>query len=203
MSGGGLRAGPTGDGDRLTRRTPGILALPVKLVDSGFGPFVVSYLVCFFAQSMVLVYLVFLLQKARALMERDLRAEQGGVGTPMRLQKRHAHTTGDSVAEVVLEGSDADADAETDGAGNGNGDGDGDGDDLLEVVDVDSIAAQEARLKAGPDLHTLGVRAAPRRACRAASRTQPPAPLLCRFSFSTPWRALSLTRVSCCTLSPS
>jgi amino acid permease len=52
----------------------GILALPVKLSEAGFAPFVLTYVVCFLNQSMLLVYLVFLLQKARAIMQLDLLA---------------------------------------------------------------------------------------------------------------------------------
>jgi hypothetical protein len=46
----------------------GILALPVKLEKSGFFPFLSSFTIGLFAQSLVLVYMVELLQKTQAIM---------------------------------------------------------------------------------------------------------------------------------------
>ncbi len=46
----------------------GILALPVKVGDTGFGPFVLNFFICFLAQAFILIYMVELLQKTNALM---------------------------------------------------------------------------------------------------------------------------------------
>jgi hypothetical protein len=46
----------------------GILALPVKLEKSGFFPFLSSFTVGLFAQCLVLIYMVELLQKTQAIM---------------------------------------------------------------------------------------------------------------------------------------
>jgi GTPase involved in cell partitioning and DNA repair len=45
----------------------GILALPVKVGETGFGPFVLNFFICFIAQALVLIYMVELLQKTSAL----------------------------------------------------------------------------------------------------------------------------------------
>lgn len=68
----------------------GILALPVKLANTGFAPFVFTYVICFFNQSMLLVYLVFLLQKARALMQQELMLEADAATQAQRLARLQA-----------------------------------------------------------------------------------------------------------------
>ncbi|KAL0479858.1 hypothetical protein AKO1_007364 [Acrasis kona] len=54
----------------------GILALPVKVGETGFGPFVTNFFICFVAQAFILIYMVELLQKTFALQSTSLDLEQ-------------------------------------------------------------------------------------------------------------------------------
>lgn len=105
----------------------GILALPVKLAHTGFAPFVVTYIICFFNQSMLLLYLVYLLQKARGVMQQQLDNElargdndegRAAPGAPTALLDSRSP--------------------------------------LSESTDRVAVAQLEKHIKAGPDLHLLG-----------------------------------------------
>jgi amino acid permease len=50
----------------------GILALPVNVGQTGFAPYVVSITLCFFAQVIILIYMIELLQRTQALMEKNV-----------------------------------------------------------------------------------------------------------------------------------
>ena len=72
----------------------GILALPVKVAQSGFTPFVVSFFVCLIMQGFVIFYMIELLQKTQAIQLAQARNEQ---------QKRDSLAMGQIGSSLVLE----------------------------------------------------------------------------------------------------
>ena len=84
---------------------------------------------------MILVYLVVLLQKARALMERDLRAQRAADGTELHAvsaanKLADDNDDDDALGTAMLAGSDA-----AGGAAGAQEPGDDDDDTVLHVVD--------------------------------------------------------------------
>jgi hypothetical protein len=71
----------------------GILGLPVTLSESGFRPFVISFLICYFVQVLTVFFFTEVLQKAYY---RNIeRLEQSDAdNAPIHLEKHELHTYG-------------------------------------------------------------------------------------------------------------